>query len=80
MQSYVQPNCTGNVTVSLMETSWMGVGQNIYIETGGYYSVLLVIDIHHVVLMNSCLPGNAPINATVATMSRTVMLAGPMGH
>ena len=79
MQSYVQPNIIDNVTVSFMDTSWMDSGQNIYIETGGYYVIMLVLDAHHAVLNNLAVPGNAPVNTTIGTMTRTVMLAGPIG-
>jgi hypothetical protein len=79
MQSFVQPNCFDNVTVSVMETSWMAPGLNIYIEKGGYYTVSSVIDSNHVVLANACVMGNDPVGTIVGLTPVSVRMAGTQG-
>ena len=78
-QSFIQPNCTDNVTVSVTDTTGMSPGLNIYIENGGYYTVLSVIDVHYVVLMNTCVVGNEPVGTIVGLTPVSVRMAGATG-
>jgi hypothetical protein len=78
-QPFVHPVCSGNVTISVTSTSRITAGQTIFIENGGYYYIVQVIDMHHIIVQNQCTQGNAASGTTIATQSTPVILAGPLG-
>lgn len=76
--SFVQPAVSGFIAVDVIDTSWMGTGQVLYVESGGYYEVAGVIDGVTVSLENLGTSGNASPAATVLNASK-VSPAGPEG-
>jgi len=77
--SFVQPAVGSTVTVSLLNSQWLAVGQNIFIETGGDYIVSSLPSSTTATLTNS----GATINAAPATSiptSSTVASSGATGQ
>lgn len=65
--SFVQPAAGNAVAVSVGNTAWMAVGQAIFLETAGYYTVASIIDSATVSLTRTTVPGFAATGATVAS-------------
>jgi hypothetical protein len=65
--SFVQPAEGNSVSVSVGSTAWMGVGQAIFIETAGYFTVASIVDAGTVSLTRTAVPGFATTGATVAS-------------
>jgi len=63
--SFIQPAVSSPVIIVVGTTAWMAQGQGIYIAGGGYYSVVSVGDLTHVIITNSGTQGNATVGATV---------------
>src|SRR5437879_3129182 len=40
---FTQPFNGSNVNISVADTSWMAIGQTIFISTGGYYTVAVIV-------------------------------------
>lgn len=76
--SFVQPSVSGFVVVSVADTSWMAVGQTLFVETGGNYEVAGIIDEVTVSLENIGAFGNAIVGATIPNASK-VSPSGPEG-
>ena len=76
--SFTMPSAGSTVTATVGNTGWMAQGQNIYIPAAGYFSVSVVTDSTHVVLINSGTSGNASSGTTIATSSQ-VSPAGSVG-
>ena len=55
----MQPAIAGNVTIPVANSLWIGVGQIIYVENGGYYSVTSVPNSVTVQIQNLGYTGNA---------------------
>jgi hypothetical protein len=68
--SFTQPAVSSTVTVQVASTAWMGVGQYLYVENGGYYTVSSITDSTHVVLSNLGYSGSASPSSTVAGASK----------
>lgn len=66
---FVQPAINATVSVTVSNTSWMALGQIVYIETGGYYSVSSLTSGTVAVLRNLGYQGNAAPSATVVSTS-----------
>lgn len=64
--SFIQPSASANVTVTVGNTAWMGVGQALFIETAGYFTVSSIVDGTTVVLTRTTIAGFAADGATVA--------------
>jgi hypothetical protein len=41
--SFTQPNVGSNVTISVGDSAWIALGQNIYIAQAGYYTVIAIV-------------------------------------
>ena len=41
--SFTQPNVGSNVTISVGDSAWIALGQNIYIAQAGYYQVIAIV-------------------------------------
>src|SRR5262249_59230486 len=65
--SYTQPAPGTDVTVSVGDTSWMGIGQVLFIPTGGFYVISSIPDATTVVLTNLGYPLNASPGAAVGS-------------
>jgi len=76
--NFTQPTAGSTVTVTVVSTSWMAQGQNVFIPTAGYYSVSSVTDSTHMVLTNSNVAGNATAG-TVISSGSMVSPAGATG-
>lgn len=50
--SFVQPAVNSNVVLDISDTSWISIGQNLYIEGGGYYEVVAIDSITSVTVKN----------------------------
>jgi hypothetical protein len=74
---FVQP-AAAPVSVSVVDTSWMAVGQPIFVAGGGAYTVAAITDATHVSLTNTGATGNAGAGATVAGSAK-VSPSGPKG-
>jgi len=68
--SYVQPAVGADVTITVLESGWMGVGQTIYIANGGYYTVQTIVSSTSVTIRNLGYTGNATVASTVATSQK----------
>lgn len=76
--SYVQPSISSTVSVSVTSTSWLAVGQIVYITVGGYYQVSSITNSTTVVLTNLGYIGNASPSTTV-TINKSVVSSGQKG-
>src|SRR5439155_502704 len=76
--SYTQPASGSDVTVSVGDTSWLGIGQVLFIPTGGFYIVSSITDPTTVILTNLGYPGNAS-SGTVVGSEQVVSSGGLIG-
>jgi hypothetical protein len=67
LANFTQPAANASVTINVGTTSWMVVGQAIFILGGGYYTVGSITDINHAVVTNLGYSGNASSGATIAS-------------
>jgi hypothetical protein len=65
--SFTMPAATSPVTVTVGSTVWMAQGQNLYVAGAGYFSVSVITDATHVVLINSGAPGNIGSGTVIAS-------------
>lgn len=63
--SFTQPAVNGTVSALVQNSSWMAVGQTLFIVGGGYYKVSSLPDGTHAVIQNLGSPGNASPSTTV---------------
>ena len=75
--SYTQPSVGSNVTVSVVNSEWMAIGQTIFISSGGTYTVASIPSSTSVSLTNLYTTNTAP-SSTIATL-RMVVSAGIKG-
>jgi hypothetical protein len=68
--SFVQPSVNSNVTITVINTSWISVGQILYIENGGYYSVVSVPGTSSLTIKNLGYAGNASPSSTIPSVSK----------
>jgi len=76
-QSLTQPAADGNVSVTVGDAAWMGIGQIIFLVGGGYYEVMQVVS-NTVTLKNLAYIGNAGV-ATIIGTGAKISPAGPEG-
>jgi hypothetical protein len=77
--SFTQPASGSNTTtIALGNSSWMSVGQVVFLTSGGYYSVASTPTGTSAVLTNLGYTGNAPSGTTIAT-AQAVSPAGLIG-
>src|SRR5206468_5876545 len=65
--SYTQPASCSDATVSVGDTTWIGIGQILFIPTGGFYIVGSIPDGTTVILTNLGYPGNAAAGTSVGS-------------
>jgi hypothetical protein len=67
--SFVQPAVSGTVIVSVVDSSWVAVGEPIFIAVGGSYLVTGVIDGFTITVQNLGYAGNAAPTSVIASAS-----------
>jgi hypothetical protein len=67
---FIMPAVSGNVTVAVLDTAWMAVGQIIFVANAGYFSVNNVISGVSVSLTNLGYDGNAAPAAAIPTAQK----------
>jgi hypothetical protein len=82
--SFTQPAISATVSVVVGKTAFMAIGQVLFVQGGGYYSVSTITDAVTVVLTNLGYTGNAAVGSTVSAGSGNIAvvpagLAGPTG-
>lgn len=78
--NYSQPAVSSTVTVNVGSTAWMAVGQGIFIQGGGYYSVISISDLTHAIVTNLGGSSNAAMGSVITgTGTQTVTPAGIPG-
>jgi hypothetical protein len=68
--SFVMPAASANVTITIANTAWMGVGQVIYIASAGYFQVASISSATQASVTNLNYPGNASAGGTIALGSK----------
>lgn len=68
--SFVQPAAGGTVTVLVEESGWMGLGQYIFLEVGGYYTINAVNSPTSIIIQNPNYSTNAAIGSTITSGKR----------
>jgi len=68
--AFTQPAVSATVAISLSSTTWMSVGQIVYVATGGYYRVSAITNATHATLTNLGYDGNASPTTSVAALSK----------
>src|SRR5947208_3480751 len=79
--SYTQPASGSDVTVSVGDTSWLGIGLVLFIPTGGFYIVSSIANPTTVILSKLVDPGNASSETVVGIghVVSSVCMIGPTG-
>ena len=70
--NFTQPAIGSSVTVSVVSSAWIAVGQSIYVAGGGYYTVSSVPNSTSVVLTNSGYVGSAVAGVVIASGASVV--------
>jgi len=70
--NFVQPVALSNVTVTVATTSWMSIGQVLFVETGGFYIIVSIPTATTVEIQNLDYTGNAIAAAVIPSASRVV--------
>src|SRR5439155_535800 len=75
------PAVGSDVSVSVESTAWMAVGETLFVQSGGYYTVSAITDATTVVLNNTGDTGSAAPASTVLSGSAVSAggVAGPTG-
>src|SRR6185503_3177356 len=76
--AFTQPASAANVTVDVADSDWMGVGQKVFVEVGGYYDVVSKPSSLQVILTNLDYAGNA-VAATVIPIGAQISPGGIKG-
>lgn len=77
--SYTQPAVSSNVTVSFGSTAWMAAGMTLFIELGGYYTVISVDgEANTAILQNLGYSGNTAPTIAIAS-GRKALPGGLVG-
>src|SRR5438445_228202 len=78
---FSQPAVGSDVSVSVASTAWMAVGETLFVQSGGYYTVSAITDGTTVVLNNTGDTGNTAPAATILSGSAVSAggVAGPAG-
>ncbi len=69
---FTQPAVNATQLMQVADSSWAGLGQIIFVENGGYYSVAAIPDATHLNLENIGYSGNAAPGAFIAVASKVV--------
>lgn len=81
---FTQPITSSSTLAEVADSSWMGLGQALYVETGGYYKVMTKPDVTHAMLANLGYSENASPGSVVGGGSKVSPagirgLQGPAG-
>lgn len=76
--SFVMPSAAASVNVTINNTGWLGLGQEVYISGAGYFSVASIVSPTVFSATNSNYPGAAAPGSTIATNAK-VSPAGVIG-
>lgn len=76
--SFEQPACGDSLTITVRNTQWISNGMVIYIEGGGYYIVLSVLDVTSLIISNPCFVNNV-LPRTIVLSNSFVSPAGSAG-
>lgn len=68
--AFVQPAIGSNVTVSVLDSTWIGLGQILFLENGGSYSVSSIPTAVSVQLNNLGYTGNAAPATNIPSSSK----------
>lgn len=74
--AFTQPTSGGDVTVSVSDSTWAVIGQEVFAQVGGHYTVVSKPTTSSIVLRNQGLSDNAAEAATVPSGGQL----GPGGH
>src|SRR4029077_10907171 len=74
--NFTQPTVNATVSINVGTTAWMAVGQVIFVQGGGYYSVSSITDLTDAVVANLGYAGNASPGATVTSGSTVAVTPG----
>jgi hypothetical protein len=74
--NFTQPAVNSTVSINVGTTAWMAVGQVIFVQGGGYYSVSSITDLTDAVVTNLGYTGNATPSATVTSGSTVAVTPG----
>ena len=79
--SFTMPAAAASVSVAISNTGWLGVGQEIFIQGAGYFSVTSITSPTIFAATNSNYPGNAAPGGTIASGAHVSPsgLQGPAG-
>jgi len=73
--NFTQPAVDANVSVEVVDSTWIVIGQELFIETGGYYLAVSKADSTHVTVKNRGYTGAAAPAAIIASGAHV----GPAG-
>lgn len=81
MSSFIQPNISSVVNVQVDNSTWISVGQILFVSTGGYYLATAKTDSTHVTLQNLGYPTNVGSGSTINVNSNVSPggIEGPAG-
>jgi len=71
-KNFIQPEVKSEVTIDVICSSWVGLGQIVYIENGGYYKVTDLSKIRNITLLNLGYITNSDVGMTVNKGSKVV--------
>src|SRR4029077_4164572 len=74
--NFTQPAVNSTVSINVGTTAWMAVGQGIFVQGGGYYSVASITDLTDAVVTNLGYAGNVTPGATVTSGSTVAVTPG----
>jgi hypothetical protein len=74
--NFTQPAVNSTVSINVGTTAWMAVGQVIFVQGGGYYSVSSITDLTDAVVTNLGYTGNAAPATTVTSGSTVAVTPG----
>jgi hypothetical protein len=69
---------TNTASIPVSNSSWMTIGQVVFVQTAGYFTVASLPDATHAILTNLGYPGNAT-NGTVIATSQNISPGGLIG-
>jgi len=72
---YTQPAVAATVSVAVATSAWAVIGQVVYVQNGGYYTVTAIADATHLTLSNLGYSGNAAPTTIIGSGQRV----GPGG-
>lgn len=64
---YTQPAVAATVSVAVVTSAWAVIGQVVYIQNGGYYTVTAIADSTHITVSNLGYTGNAAPAAVIGS-------------